>query len=88
MALLQVYMGSWWPRPQALSLTLVGGGARRESLVHIICACANYLGYHTCMCYPRKYTEVSIMGMYKNTERHKNVLENLRICRASWAEPD
>ena len=23
-------MGRWWPRPQALSLTLVGGGARRE----------------------------------------------------------
>ena len=56
------------------------GEGREER--HIVCACANYLGYHACMRYPRKYTEVSIMGVYKNTEIPKNVLENLRICRA------
>ena len=59
-----------------------GRGAKGESLVHIVCACANYLGYHGCGCYPRKYMGVSIMGVYKNTKIPKNVLENLWIC---WA---
>ena len=48
-----------------------GGGAWGESLVHIVCACANYLSYHTCMCYPRKYTEVSCVQKYSwwNTQK-------------------
>ena len=55
-------------------------GTKRESLVHIVCTCTNYLSYHACRHYSRKYTGVSIMGVYKNTEIPKNVLENLRMC--------
>ena len=51
--------------PGSLAHSRGGRGARRESLVHIVCACANYLSYHACRCYPRKYTGVSIMGVYK-----------------------
>ena len=68
---------------RSLSLELRGEGREeRESLAHIVCTCANYLGYHTCMRYPRKYMEVSIISVYKNTEILKNVLENLWICQA------
>ena len=41
---------------------------KKESLVHIVCTRANYLSYHTCMHYPRNILEVSIMGVYKDTE--------------------
>ena len=51
--------------PGSLAHSRGGRGAKGESLVHIVCACANYLGYHGCRRYPRKYTGVSIMGVYK-----------------------
>ena len=48
----------------SLAYSRGGRGAKRESLVHIVCACANYLGYHVCMRYPRKYTEVRCVQKY------------------------
>ena len=50
--------------PQALSLSLAGiagRGPKRKSpegpeeKEHIVCACANYLGYRARIHYPRKY---------------------------------
>ena len=54
----RVRHGELYPRPQALSFSLagiVGRGLKRKSLLHIVCACANYLSYHARMRYPRKY---------------------------------
>ena len=68
-----IYDGVWLASyPGSLAHSRGGRGAKRESLVHIACACANYLGYHACTRYPRKYTEVLFIGVYKkywNTQK-------------------
>ena len=63
------------------SLIRIAGGVKRESLVHIVCACANYLRYYACMHYPRKYTEVSIMGVYKIQKYPKMYWRKCRYAR-------
>ena len=62
------------------SLTLITGrdAKRRKGLLHIVCACANYLGYCACMRYSRKYIRASIMGVYKIL-KYPNVLEDLLV---------
>ena len=64
--------------PGLFLLEFRGRGVKRESLVHIVCACTNYCDYRTRMHYPRKDMEVSVMGVYKNTEIPKNVLDILK----------
>ena len=49
-----------------------------ESLVHIVGACANYLGYHAYMLILGKISEVSVMGVYKITEIFK------KCCYLAW----
>ena len=61
---------------------IVGEGCEK-SLLHTVCAGANFLSYWACMHY--LLFPISIMSVYKNTKISKNVLGNLlvqRICRA------
>ena len=58
-----------------------GRSVKIESLVHIVGACANYLGYHAYMLILGKISEVSVMGVYKITEIFKKML---LLSMADW----
>ena len=69
--------GELYPRPQALSFSLagiVGRGLKRKSLLHIVCAYANYLSYRARMRYPRKYIGGICHGCVQKILRYPKML--------------